>query len=105
STDRMLPATARTVELLAAQGAPQLAFAIAHRLAELPRALVCQSQSTLAWRPRSDTPTRCVQRLGPAVGVRCVVGDGRPKSRTHRPPPSSHRMRAFDAGGGVTAAE
>ena len=47
------------------------------------------------------TPTRCVQRLRLAVERR-TVGDRQPKPRTHRPPPSSHRMRAFDAGGGVT---
>jgi hypothetical protein len=35
---------------------------------------------------RPATPTRCVQRLGPAVAPCRTVGDGRSKPRTHRPP-------------------
>src|SRR5436190_16095496 len=35
-----------------------------------------------------DTPTRCVQRLSPAVGLVAQVGERRPKPRTHCPPPS-----------------
>src|SRR5437868_15124022 len=38
--------------------------------------------------PLPITPTPCVQRLRSAVGVRCEVGVGRSKSRTHGPPPS-----------------
>ena len=39
-------------------------------------------------RAQPVTPTRCVQRLRSAVALRGNVGDGRSKSRTHRPPPS-----------------
>src|SRR6187200_116959 len=42
--------------------------------------------------------------MRPAIWIgRCgrgAVGDGRSKSRTHLPPPSSCRRRAFDTGGG-----
>ena len=67
AAERMLPAKARSIDLLGAQRPPQLALTVAHGLAQGSGALVGHA-ARLAWPRAKDTPTRRAKNeLAPRV--------------------------------------